>query len=904
MMNSMNDNESTNSVKLRVAEAVLDDVNKGIVRIDSSYMRTIGVRTGDVVEIIGKRTTVAIVSRAYPRDIGSEIIRMDGPTRRNAETTVGDFVIVRKTKVAEAKKVVVAPASDSIITKFPNEMFKEGLYGRPLVQGDFVFLGGAMKRRDTMLNNPYYDVDDIFKDVFDSLADFGFNRGFGNIVLVVASVEPKGTPVIVTDKTVVEYNPKATVSNERATNLDVSYESIGGLDEEIRKLREMIELPMKHPELFKRLGIEPPKGVLLYGPPGTGKTLLAKAVANETNAYFISINGPEIMSKYYGQSEQNLRQKFEEAEKNAPSIIFIDEIDAIAPKREESKGEVERRVVAQLLALMDGLKARGKVVVIAATNIPNVIDPALRRPGRFDRELEIGVPGLKARKKILRIHTRNMPIENDPEKVLPNKGMSYIKKQLFNIAKVNKDDLALFLNSYKFDEKSDIFDVIQKYLMSLLPKEFVNTYSEIVSSIIDGILNQINVSKTNEKQKSEKEKIKKNEELAKNVYDQIVKIMQNDQNMESLIRQAMRDSVITEMAHLTHGFVGADLAALAKEAAMNSLRRVISDLDFDSDETLSREFLDKIIITRQDFKEALKIVRPSALREVLVEIPNVKWNDVGGLKDVKQELIESTEWPIKKPEIFSRMGIIPPKGILLYGPPGTGKTLLAKAVANEAEANFILVNGPEVMSKWVGESEKAIREIFKKARQSSPTIVFFDEFDAIAARRGLDNSNSRVTEMVVNQLLTEIDGLEALSEVVVIAATNRPDLIDTALLRPGRFDRIILTPPPDEQARIEILKVHTRSMPLAKDVDIKKIAKLTEGYVGADLASLCREAAMITLRDNIDAKEVKYSSFEEALKVVRPSVTPEIEKAYQKIKERFSSARAEEMRETKPSYYG
>ena len=909
--NFENPENSENSLKLRVAEAILDDVNKGIVRVDTFLMRQIGVRPGDAVEITGKKTTVAIIDRAYPNDLGKKDIRMDGTIRRNAMTAVEDYVIIKKAKVSEAKKIIVGPANEGIIIKASNEIFKQGLLGRPLMKGDLVSLGGAEKRRNTMMNNPQFDVDDIFKDIFDNLHfDSGFNFNFGNFILIVANTDPKNGPVFVTDETEVEYNPKAVVSAERASNLDVSYESIGGLTEEIRKLREMIELPLKHPELFKRLGIEPPKGVLLYGPPGTGKTLLAKAVSNETNAFFITINGPEIMSKYYGQSEQNLRQIFEEAEKNAPSIIFIDEIDAIAPKREESKGEVERRVVAQLLALMDGLKSRGKVIVIAATNIPNSIDPALRRPGRFDRELEIGVPGFKGRHEILKIHTRNMPIENNPEKISPKKDISFLKKQIFALSKLNKNDLAIYLKKYNTKNREEIYDALQKYLLSLLPQTFTSINNDFAVAIINEFLHNISMVKN----KGEKEDNKpakpiasqnSSDSLADNIYNQIVKVMKNDSLIEKMLKTAVKESVLLEMSRLTHGFVGADLAALAKETAMNSIRRLLPQLDFESNEALPRDFLEKIIITKEDFKDALKNVRPSALREVFIEVPNVTWNSVGGLESVKQELVETIEWPIKRSDVFKKFGITPPKGVLLYGPPGTGKTLLAKAVAHETESNFILVNGPEILSKWVGESEKAIREIFKKARQSAPTIVFFDEFDAIAAKRNLsESSGSRVTELVVNQLLTEIDGLESLSEVVVIAATNRPDLIDTALLRPGRFDRIILTPAPDKNGRIEIFKVHTKDMPIASDVDLEKLAELTKGYVGADIESVCREAAIFSIRKDINAKEVNFEAFKKALEKVKASVTKDIEDAYEKMMKKFSSARAEEMKENRPSYYG
>ncbi|MBI3034349.1 AAA family ATPase [Candidatus Woesearchaeota archaeon] len=1206
-------------LKLKVAEAVQDDVNKGIVRLDTGFMHQIGARPGDIIEIEGSRKTIAIADRAYPGDIGLNIIRMDGIIRRNAKTSIGDLVAIQKADVKEGKKVTIAPARKGIIIRASSELFKQGLLGRALMKGDIVALGGGTRRRATMAHSP-------FEDIFRMLDEDVYGFGFGDIKFLVVDTMPK-QPIIVSDLTEVVFNPEAVDVSEEAA-LEVTYEDIGGLGEEIKKIREMVELPLKHPEIFERLGIEAPKGVLLHGPPGTGKTLLAKAVANETNAHFLLINGPEIMcvdgdtkiftnpkgpikavdlfdkamgekirddkikvvkldepiktfsyskkgnivksritcvaklrapsfqvkfsngnsiicsknqpflvydkgelkwkkleelkegqfiarinqlelleasqkislhgfeekdgkqapkgrnisrsnwvkipektssdfmeflglvmsegyisddgitfsnndpdirnrykellnalfsikkskeypdgrvvvyskvlpallsqfgmppgkktpvvppvfyslpkeevasfiqgyfdgdgtvamakdyptpklysasnefltemqslmilklgiatklnphktpkgimyelvvngnsgrqkfrqlvnpvskekrnrlaqlkstgrtwqhipqplllidairskvpyseyrnndiyvygkakftlhafeklykiaeknkvinnsikvereilhrkdiawenidkinfageqelydftvdddsfvtsdllllhnSKYYGQSEQNLRKKFEEAEKNAPSIIFIDEIDAIASKREEVHGEVERRVVAQLLALMDGLKSRGKVVVIAASNVPNLLDPALRRPGRFDREIEIGVPSKEGRLDIIKIHTRNMP-------------------------------------------------------------------------------------------------------LSKNVN-------------------------LKEIAAITHGFVGADLASLCKESAMIVLRRVLPELKLQEEEPIPKELLEKLMITRKDFKEALKVVRPSAMREVLVEVPTIRWDDIGGLEEIKQELIEAVEWPIKHAESFKRLGVKPPKGILLYGAPGTGKTLLAKAVATECEANFIQVKGPELLSKWLGESEKAVREVFKKARQTSPTVIFFDEIDSLAPRRGM-SADSHSTERVVNQLLTEMDGLEDLYDVVIIAATNRPDMIDPALLRPGRFDRIVLTPIPDENGRLEIFRVHTTGMPL-KDVDIDEQAKKTQGYVGADIEAICREAAILALRKDINAKIVTDKNFEEALKKVGPSVTKDIEEAYEGIKNQFKQVRARQLREEKPSYMG
>lgn len=757
-------------IRLKVIEAVQDDVNKGIVRIDSSFMKELGVKQGDIIEIEGERTTVDIVDRAYPGDIGLNIIRMDGLTRRNAKTSIGEFVKVRKAEVKESKRVVIAPVQKGTPIFYSPMRLKRGLLGRALRKGDIVSLGGTSARRVTMSGSSF---DEIFVNIIKEEFSGGF--GFTDIKLIATEVNPKGN-VIITENTEIIFNPEAVDVEEDEAQLFVTYEDIGGLEDEIKKVREMIELPLKHPEIFEQLGIEPPKGVLLHGPPGTGKTLLAKAVANETNSHFVLINGPEIMSKYYGQSEENLRKKFEEAQKNAPSIIFIDEIDAIASKREEVQGEVEKRVVAQLLAIMDGLQARGKVVVLAATNIPNVIDPALRRPGRFDREIEIGIPGKKARLEVLKIHTRNMPLDKD----------------------VNLKDIA----------------------------------------------------------------------------------------------------------EITHGFVGADLASLTKESAMIVLRRVIPDINLkDSDGPLPKEVLEKLRITKKDMKEALKVVRPSALREVLVEVPNVKWKSIGGLEDVKQELKEAVEWPLKKPEAFRRLGVKPPKGILIYGPPGTGKTMLAKAVANESDANFILVKGPELLSKWVGESEKAVRKIFTKARQASPSIIFFDEIDALAPRRGMSSDNN-VSEKVVNQLLTEMDGLEELNDVVIIAATNRPDIIDTALLRPGRFDRIIMTPAPDKKARKEIFAVHTKKIPLAKDVKIEELTEVTEGYVGADIEAVVREAAMLALREDMKSKEVKMKHFKKAIEKVRPSVTKEIEDSYKDLQNYFKAATARQMQKEKPSYFG
>ncbi|ABL78081.1 CDC48 family AAA ATPase [Thermofilum pendens] len=712
----------SSEVVLRVAEARSRDVGRGIVRIDRNAMAKLGVEPGDIVEIEGKKVTVAIVWPQALEDEGAGIIRMDGLIRKNAGVGIGDTVKVRKAKVAPAKRVVLAPSYRIGLEVTPDlvEYVKSKLIGRPVIRGDVVEIP-------------------IFSTA---------------LQLTVVTTMP-AQAVQITEDTEITIRAEP-VSGEIGIPR-ITYEDIGDLEEAKQKIREMVELPLRHPELFKHLGIEPPKGVLFYGPPGTGKTLLAKAVANETGAYFIAINGPEIMSKFYGESEQRLREIFEEATKNAPAIIFIDEIDAIAPKREEVTGEVEKRVVAQLLALMDGLKERGQVIVIAATNRPDDIDPALRRPGRFDREIAFPVPDKRARREILQVHTRNMPLAED----------------------VNLD----------------------------------------------------------------------------------------------------------ELAEITHGFTGADLAALCREAAMHALRRFLPKIDIES-EKIPTEILKELKVTREDFMQALKDVQPSALREVYIEVPEVHWDDIGGLEDVKQQLREAVELPLRHPEYFREMGIDPPKGILLYGPPGTGKTLLAKAVATESEANFIGVKGPEILSKWVGESEKAVREIFRKARQAAPCVIFFDEIDSIVPRRG-QRFDSGVTDRIVNQLLTEMDGLERLEGVVVIAATNRPDIIDPALLRPGRFDRLIYVPPPDEKARLEILKVHTRRMPLAEDVDLAEIARKTEGYTGADLAAVCKEAALAALREAGKPTKVTKRHFEQALQIVKPSVTKEDIERYKRISEEF-----------------
>ncbi len=736
-------------IKLRVSEALQDDAYKGIARIDFDIMRELGIKRGDVIIIKGGRETVAIADKAYPADVGEGIIRVDGIIRKNARTGVSESVIVKKANVKEAKKVVIAPAQRGIMVQGD---VKPGLLGRAVVKGDIVVLGGVRRRRDIMsedLENLFGGFGDIFGDAFGGMGLGGLQQ----IRFMIVNANPS-TSCIITENTEVVLSNKPVEISEETTLPEITYEDIGGLTEEVKKVREMVEVPLKHPEVFERLGIEPPKGVLLHGPPGCGKTLLAKAVANESEANFILLNGPECMSKFYGESEKRIRDIFEEAEKNAPSIIFIDEIDAIAPKREDIGGEVERRVVSQLLTMMDGLQSRGKVVVIGATNRPNAIDPALRRPGRFDREVEIRVPDKKGRLQVLKIHTRNMPLTKDVD--------------------------------------------------------------------------------------------------------------------------------LDALASITHGFVGADVAALAKEAAMVVLRRILPKLELKEDEPIPEEVLKELKVYKKDFEDALKVVRPSAMREVLVETPNINWSDVGGLDNVKQELKEAVEWPLKYPKSFKRLGIRPPRGILLYGPPGTGKTLLAKAVAKESEANFIQVKGPSLLSMWVGESEKGVRKIFERARQVSPCIIFFDEIDSLAGKRGFE-TGTKVTERVLNQLLAEMDGIEDLSNVIVIGATNRPDLLDAALLRPGRFDRILLTSAPTREGIREIFKIHTKNMPFAKDVKVKEILNKIEGFVGADIEAFVREAAMLALRENINTENVKMKHFNDALKKVSTSVSKTDMDKYRRI---------------------
>ena len=707
---------------IKVAELKAGETGRGIVRLDPALMDVLSIRVGDIVQIDGSKKTVAKVLRGAPEDANLGIIRMDGSTRRNAGVSLDERVAVKKVTAKNAEKITFSP-TEQLRLQGGEEYLKQVLDGRAIAKGDTITLNVMGNKID----------------------------------LVVTSFSPSGEAVMICDTTEVKVSDKPAANKGDVPK--VSYDDIGGLGDAVKKIREMVELPLRHPELFKRLGVEAPKGVLLHGPPGTGKTMLAKAVAGETSSNFISIGGPEIVSKFYGESEGKLREIFKEAEENAPSIIFIDEIDSIAPKREEVTGEEERRIVAQLLSLMDGLNSRGKVVVIGATNRPNSIDEALRRPGRFDREIEIGIPDRDGRHEILVIHTRGMPLADDVD--------------------------------------------------------------------------------------------------------------------------------LDWLADKTHGYSGADLSALTKEAAMAALRRVLPDVDLEAEE-IPREVLNKISVTKDDFKSALRDMQPSTMREVLIEKPNVKWEDIGALEEPKQELKEAVEWPLKYGKVFEHMSARPPKGILLYGPPGTGKTMLAKAVATESEANFIAVKGPEFLNKWVGESEKAVRETFRKARQAAPCVIFMDEIDSIAPERGKGNGgDDGVTERVISQMLTEMDGLESLNNVVVIAATNRPDIMDPALLRPGRFDKSIFIGPPDKDSRRSIFGIHTRGKPLADDVDLEKLADETEGCTGADISAICNEAVMNAVRrliakgkeptdEEIQACKVDAEDFQEALGKFGPTKRAEL----------------------------
>ncbi|MBU4221059.1 MAG: CDC48 family AAA ATPase [Euryarchaeota archaeon] len=839
------------TVTLKISEAKSYDAGRGIARIDPEVARELGLQTGDVIGIEGTKRTAALIWPGYPEDSNTGIIRVDGTVRRNAGVSIDDKVQIRRIMTAPAEKILFAPTQPLKI-QGGESYLAHNLDGRVISRGDAVELNIMGRRVD----------------------------------LIVISIKPVSDCVIITDGTQIEISEKP--AKELPYIPRVSYEDIGGLGDEVRKVREMIELPLRHPEIFERLGVEAPKGVLLHGPPGTGKTLLAKALASETNANFHTLSGPEIMSKFYGESEERLREIFKAAEENAPSIILIDEIDSIAPKREEVTGEVERRVVAQLLAVMDGLKARGKVVVIGATNRPNAIDPALRRPGRFDREIEIGVPNQKSRHEILQIHTRGMPInhwENESaSKILIEEIESFEKKARTRISEDNSK-----IESLKLE--NDIVSINK-----------INKTIKENRGIIDSIAAEINES-TNTKS------IREFEDFRNTLSDRIPRIkdkaireieetlLNSGVISEDYFKKVHADSVIlmlNSFASLTHGFVGADLAALAREAAMCSIRRVLPEIDLDM-HSIPAEILNKMTVTGDDFNNALREMSPSALREVFIESPNVHWSDIGGGEDVKQELKEAVEWPMTYPALFKHLSARPPKGILLYGPPGTGKTMLAKAVATESQANFISVKGPEFLSKWVGESEKAVRETFRKAKQSAPCIIFFDEIDSIAPARG--GGDSHVTERVVSQLLSEIDGLEELHNVTVIAATNRPDILDPALLRPGRIDRLVLVSPPDEKARHEIFTIHLANKPIDSDVDLNILSKDTDDFTGADIASVCNEATMLAIREYVNAgkptgegaiTELKlgYHHFRDAMTKVKPYSKKELEK-YKKISENF-----------------
>ena len=720
--------DNSDSLTLRVAKAIPSDVGHGRARVP--FDNDLNLKPGDIIEVSGERKTAAIVWRCRPEDANLGVIRVDGIIRKNAGVSLGDRVDIRKVETQPCQRLVLSP----VMAKQQKVRFGPGIEGfarrglnkRPVVAGDRIFIPGMT----------------LFAEA---------------LPFAIVSTKPKGIVQVLPDTDIV-IKEDAVDEEEQGDIQTISYEDIGGLGDQLQKVREMIELPLKHPILFRRLGIDPPRGVLLHGPPGTGKTLIAKAVASETNAHFTSINGPEIISKYYGESEKQLREIFEEAAANTPAIIFIDELDSIAPKREDVSGEVERRVVAQLLTLLDGMQGRDNVVVIGATNRQDAIDPALRRPGRFDREIEIGVPDKNGRAEIIGIHTRGMPISDD-------------------------------------------FDV---------------------------------------------------EWLLDN----------------------------------TNGFVGADISALVRESAMKALRRYLPEIDLD-EEQIPPEVLEKMAVIMSDFRMAIKEVEPSALREIYLEVPEVSWDEVGGLQEIKDRLKESIEWPLTKPELFEHFGINPPRGIVLFGAPGTGKTLLAKAIASEAKANFITIKGPELISKWVGESEKAVREVFKKAKQSSPSIIFLDEFESIAGiRRSSSGEGSDVINRVVNQLLSSMDGVEGMEGVIVVAATNRPEMIDPALLRSGRFERVMHVPPPDPEALKSILEIHTENMPLGK-FSLDEIASKLENYTGADIEAVCREAGLIAMR--ADRKTVSKKHFEEAVERVRPTVTDEMMLYYNRMEDLLTS---------------
>jgi len=756
--------EFLSEASLRIEKLEPGRSGRSLCYIDSEIVDRMSLSNGDIIEIFGKKNTAGLVVSSKT-DKGKGTIKIDGLIRLNSGATIGEVVTIRKAEVKEAREVMLTPTRPDVDLKRQAKTIKTKLIQKPVVIGDIISVLGAIIHT-TDGDDPMKEFAKMFPFMKGSMRDRGT---IGNIRLIVDHTEPSGNVVIISQNTKIRINKRVALLN--VSGDVVTYDDIGGLSEEIQKVREMVELPLKHPELFHRLNIDPPKGVLLYGPSGTGKTLMAKAVSQESSAHFIHINGPEIMSKFYGASEGRLRNIFKEAEEKAPSIIFIDEIDSIAPKRSEAMGEVERRVVSQLLSLLDGLTGRGEVICIGATNRINSIDEALRRPGRFDREIEFGVPDKKGRKEIIQIHTRGMPLVDDVR---------------------------------------------------------IDYYAEI-----------------------------------------------------------------------TYGFVGADIMAVCREAAMYSLRRILPKINLD--EPIPAEIIQELIITDEDFIRAINSIEPSAMREIMIEIPNVKWEDVGGLEDIKQELVEAIEWPLNYPELFKKAGIRTVNGVLLFGPPGCGKTLLAKAIATESKCNFISIKGPEIFSKWVGESEKTIREIFRKARLSAPSIVYFDEIDAITSGRG-GFEGTHVYESIVNQILVEMDGLEKREGIVVIASTNRPDLVDPALLRPGRFDRLLYCHAPDRDSRLKILKVHSKNMPLAPGVSLERIANQTEGYSGADLENLVREAGMQALREKReDFEVVEWKHFEFAMNKVKSSLTQDFIDRYEKMATTITNSR--NIKETQIDFY-
>ena len=744
---------SIKEIKVRIEELEKSRSGRSLCYLDQEIVENMGLSTGSIIEIRGKKKTTGIVVASIA-DKGRGTIRLDGLQRLNAGATIGEFISIRLAKIYPAEEIVLTPTKANIDLKKQSESILAKLIDKPVVSGDIVEVLGAVYQK-TDPDNPMNQMMNMFMRSQKRRPTLGLLR------LVVENTSPANKIVKITRDTRIKVNKRVALLN--VSGGIVTYDDVGGLTDEIQRIREMVELPLKHPELFHRLNIDPPKGVLFYGPSGTGKTLMAKAVSQESNAYFISINGPEIMSKFYGASEGRLREIFDDAEKNAPSIIFIDEIDSIAPKRSDTSGEVERRVVSQLLSLMDGLQGRGHIIVVGATNRINALDEALRRPGRFDREIEFGVPTVKGRKEIFQIHTRGMPLE---------------------------EDVAL------------------------------NRYSEI-----------------------------------------------------------------------TYGFAGADIMAVCREAALFSLRRILPKINLD--EPIPSDIIQELRISDKDFVQAINMVEPSAMREIMIDIPDISWEDVGGLEDIKSELQEAVEWPLKYPKLFEKAGIRPLNGIILFGPPGCGKTLLAKAVASESKCNFITVKGPEILSKWVGESQKSIREIFRKGRQASPSIIYFDEIDAITAvRMSYDGTGSGVTSSIVNQILVEMDGLEDRKGVIVIASTNRPDLVDSALLRPGRFDRLLYVMAPDLESRKKILEVHTHKMPLANNVSLKHIAQITDGYSGADLENVCREAGMQAIREKMeDIDKIEYKHFEFALSKIKSTLPTEIIEKYEDMAKVITTSR-------------